>query len=78
MDRPSVYEDRYVVNQNLPYEMIERLPSGDCLSGGVLGKGIRVWAQHESLATVHRHAVSVYAENIGIINLNPRCLSRLD
>ena len=78
MDRPLVYRDSYVVNRNLPYEMIELLPAGEYLGGGVLGKGERVWMQHEPQATAYRHAVSVYAENIGIINLNPHCLSRLD
>lgn len=78
MDRPLVYRDSYVVNQNMPYEVIELLPSGEYLSGGVLGKGQRVWMQHEPQATTHCHAVSVYAEDIGIINLDPHCLSRLD
>ena len=77
MDRPLLYEDGYVVNRNMPYEMVELLPSGAYLSGGVLGKGKRVWMQHEFQGT-YRHAVSVYAEDIGIVSLNPRCLSRLD
>jgi hypothetical protein len=78
MDRPLVYRDSYVVNRNFPYEMAERLPSGEYLGGGVLGKGQRVWMQHDREATTYGHVVSVYAEDIGIINLNPYCLSRLD
>ncbi len=78
MDRPLVYQDRYVVNRNLPYEMVERMPSGDYLGGGVLGKGQRVWMRHETHPDVRGHAVSVYAEDIGLINLNRHCLSRLD
>jgi hypothetical protein len=77
MDRPLVYQDSYVVNRNLPYERIELLPSGEYLSGGVLGKGRRVWMQHEPQVTTYCRAVSVYAEDLGIINLNPQCLSRL-
>ena len=78
MDRPLVYRDSYVVNRNLPYEMVERLPSGDYLGGGVLGKGQRVWMRHEPLTGTRCHAVSVFAEDIGLINLNPCCLSRVD
>jgi hypothetical protein len=78
MDRPFLYGDSYIANQNMPYEMIEVLPSGSCRSGGVLGKGKRVWMRHESQATGYRHDVSVYVEDIGIIVLNPQCLSRLD
>jgi hypothetical protein len=77
MDRPSVYRNSYVVSRNLPYEMVELLPSGEYLGGGVLGKGHRVWMQQEPQAPNCRHAVSVYAEDIGIINLNPDCPSRL-
>jgi hypothetical protein len=77
MDRPLIYRDTYVVNQNFPYEIVERLPAGEHLGGGVLGKGQRVWMQHEPQVTAYRRAVSVYAENIGIISLNPRCLSPL-
>jgi hypothetical protein len=58
--------------------MVEQLPSGEYLGGGVLGKGQRVWMRHEPQATTCRNAVSVYAEDIGIISLNPYCLSRLD
>jgi hypothetical protein len=39
MDRPLIYGDSYVVNRNMPYEMIEALPSGAHRGGGVLGKG---------------------------------------
>ena len=77
MDRPLIYGDSYVVNRNMPYEMIEALPSGAHLGGGVLGKGKRVWMQHQSQETTYYHAVSVYVEDIGIISLNPHCLSRL-
>ena len=78
MDRPLAYRASYVVNRNFPYEMVELLPSGEYRGGGVLGKGQRVWMQHEPRAATYRHAVAVYAEDIGIINLNPHCLSRLD
>ena len=78
MDRPLLYEKPYVVNRNIPYEMIEQLPSGDYLSGGVLRKGVHVWMQHEPLGTLYRRSVSVYAENIGIIDLDPHFLSQLD
>ena len=78
MDRPLVYQDSYVVTRNFPYEVIELLPSGEYLGGGVLGKGQRVWIQHEPQATTYRRAVSVHAEDIGIISLNPCCLLRLD
>ena len=66
------------MNQNMPYEMIELLPSGANLSGGVLGKGKRVWVQRGSQGATYRHAVSAYVEDIGIISINPHCLSRLD
>jgi hypothetical protein len=77
MDRPLAYGDSYIVNRNMPYEMIELLPSGSHLSGGVLGKGRRVWMKHESRGTDYSRAVSVYVEDIGIISLSPRCLSPL-
>ena len=57
MDRPLAYRDSYVVNRNFPYEMVELLPSGEYLGGGVLGKGQRVWMQHEPQAATYRHAV---------------------
>lgn len=78
MDRPLVYRDSYVVNRNFPYEMTELLPCGEYLGGGVLEKGRRVWMQPELDAMTHCHAVSVYAEDLGIIHLNRHCLSRLD
>lgn len=78
MERPSVYEDTYVVNRNLAYEVVELLLTGEYLGGGVLGTGHRVWMQHEPQATTSCHTVSVYAEDIGIVNLNRHCLSRLD
>jgi len=77
MERPSVYQDTYVVNRNLAYEVVELLPTGEHLGGGVLGTGHRVWMQHEPQVMTSCHLVSVYAEDIGIINLNPNCLSRL-
>ena len=78
MDRPLIYQDSYVVNRNLPYEVIEVLPTGEHRGGGVLGKGQRVWMQPDPQAPNTLRAVSVYAEDIGIISLNPHCLSRLD
>ena len=78
MERPLIYRDSYVVDRNFPYERVELLATGQHLGGGVLGKGQRVWMQHEPQATTHRCAVSVYAEGIGIINLNPHCLSPFD
>ena len=78
MVRPSQYRESYVLNRNMPYETVESLASGAYLNGGVLGKGKQVWMQHESQETTCGHAVSVYAEDIGIINLDPHCLSRLD
>ncbi len=77
MDRPLGYQDGYVVNRNMPYEMVELLPCGECLSGGVLGKGQRVWMQHDPQDPAICHAVSVYAENLGIIKLDLHCISRL-
>jgi len=76
MDRPLVYRDSYVLNRNMPYEMIELLPSGAHLSGGVLGKGKRVWMQHQSQGPTYHHAVSVYVEDIGIVSLNLHCRPR--
>lgn len=78
MDRPLVFGDSYIVNRNMPYEMIELSPFGSYLSGGVLGKGKKVWMQHESQEATYCHAVSVYVEDIGIIRVDPHCLSRLD
>ena len=78
MERPSLYEDSYVVKRNLAYEVIEQLPTGEHRGGGVLGAGHRVWMQHEPQATTSCHSISVYAEDIGIVNLNRHCLSRLD
>jgi len=78
MERPSLYQDSYVVNRNLAYEVIELLPSGEYRGGGVLGTGHRVWMQHEPQSMTSCHSVSVYAEDIGIVNLNRHCLSRLD
>ena len=77
MDRPLIYRDSYVVSQNLPYEMIEIRASGSHVSGGVLGKGRRVWMQQDSQGSIHRHAAFAYVEDIGIISLNPHLLSRL-
>ena len=77
MDRPPVYGNSYVVNRNLAYEIVELLPSGKHLGGGVLGKGQRVWMQHEPQATTLGRAVSAYVEGIGVINLNPHSLSPL-
>ena len=78
MDRPVTYRDSYVVNRNLPYEIVELLPAGEYLGGGVLRKGQRVWMRYEPQATTCHRAVSVYAEDIGVISLNPHCLSRVD
>jgi len=72
------YQNSYVVTRNLPYEVTELLPSGEYVGGGVLGKGQLVWMQHETQTAAFCQAVSVYAEDIGIIHLNPRYLSRLD
>jgi hypothetical protein len=55
--------------------MVEQLPSGEYFGSGVVGRGQRVWMRHESQATIYRDAVSVYAEDLGIISLNPCCLS---
>ncbi len=67
-----------MVNRNMPYEMVEVSPFGSYLSGGVLGKGKKVWMQRKPQGTTDCHAVSVYVEDIGIISLDPHCLSRQD
>lgn len=78
MERPSVYEDTYVVNRNLAYEVIEQLPTGEYRDGGVLGAGHRVWMQHDPQATTSCRSVSVYIEDLGVVQLNRNCLSRVD
>ncbi len=78
MVKPEEFERSYVVNQNLPYEMIETRASGDQQSGGVLGKGQRVWMRKPLEICVSHGGVLVYVEDLGVICLDPRRLSHLD
>lgn len=71
MNRPLEFRESYVVIRNLPYEM----PANG--SGGVLSKGRCVWMQPSPRQAPARD-VPVYAEDLGIIWLDPRHLSRLD
>lgn len=72
MNRPLEFRESYVVIRNLPYEM-----HGPNASGGVLSKGCCVWMQPSPRKAPARD-VPVYAEDLGIIWLDPRHLSRRD
>lgn len=78
MNRPNQYREVYVVSRNLPYQMIEKLPTGFCASGGVLGKGQRVWMKKHPSKLTSQKDVTAYAEEVGIIQLDPRLLSPVD
>ncbi len=78
MTKPVQYREVYVVSRNLPYQMIESLPTGRCSSGGVLGKGRKVWMKKHPSELQSARDVKAYAEEIGIILLDPRLLSPLN
>jgi hypothetical protein len=77
--KPSDYEVICMVARNLPYQFEEEHFKGRPMTGGVLGKGRIVWVQR-SLEVKSRFAsalsVSAYAEGIGIVSVDARCLVR--
>lgn len=77
--KPRDYEVICMVARNLPYQCEDEHFKGRPMIGGVLGKGRIVWVQRSLEAKrrfVGASPVSVYAEGIGIVSVDPRCLVR--
>ena len=77
MTKPDQFQEAYVSTRDLPYEMSEGPESSTYTNGGVLGRGKIVWMERPSVEHARSQEVAVFAEDLGIIFLNPRLLTRI-
>ena len=76
MTKPHDYEETCIIIRNIPYQCEDERYKGRSMTGGVLGKGRKVWVQ--SLVGTRKRSVSIsaYVEDIGIVSVDPHYLVR--
>ena len=74
--KPQDYRESCTVMRDTHYEVGEASSKGTHSGSGTLHKGRVVWIQKSLSESAHEPSVSVYAEGVGIVSLDPGCLSR--
>ena len=72
MSKPHDFENTRIAVRNIPYLFQTSDCKGDPAHGGVLGKGHVLWIR--SSMGPDNLPVSVYAEGIGLVELDSHCL----
>jgi hypothetical protein len=72
--KPREYREIYTVMGNTPYQVEEDSLKGLSSDGGVLRKGRIVWVEKRLGKQSPQTLISAYAEEIGLISLDPRFL----
>ena len=72
--KPQEYREIYTVMGNTPYQVEEDSLKGLSSDGGVLSKGRIVWVEKRLGKRSPQTLISAYAEEIGLISLDPRFL----
>lgn len=72
--KPVDYRETCTVTSDIYYEVREGVIQGTHASSGTLHKGRVVWVQKDPEKRNAESLVSAYAEGVGIVLLDPRCL----
>ena len=72
--KPQEYREIYTVMGNTPYQVEEDSIKGLSSDGGVLSKGRVVWVKKQVGKQSPQSLISAYAEEVGLISLDPRFL----
>ena len=72
MAKPHVFKQSYVALHSIPYIEISGSEPEEGLSGGVLGAGQVVWADH--LHQKQPSRVTAFLDSVGVVSLDPRWL----
>jgi hypothetical protein len=72
--KPEDYRETCTVTSDIHYEVREGVIQGPHASSGTLHKGRVVWLQKDPQQSNTDSLVSAYAEGVGIVLLDPRCL----
>ena len=72
--KPQEYREIYTVMGNTPYQVEEDSIKGLSSDGGVLSKGRVVWVKKQVGKQSQQSLISAYAEEVGLISLDPRFL----
>lgn len=72
--KPAEYRQPCTITQETPYQIEPGELKGTHSSTGVLQIGRVVWLQHNPEEHAPEHRLSCYAEGIGIVSVESRCL----
>ncbi len=74
--KPQNYRESCTVTRDIHYEVGQEPGKGTHSGSGTLHKGRVVWIQKPLSESANEPSVSVYAEGVGIVSLDPACLTR--
>ena len=74
MTKPQEFREQRIVRADTRYQLKEDAQKGPYSGSGVLTTGRVVWVQKAEPA-VSSSTVAAYAEGVGIVSLNPDCLT---
>jgi hypothetical protein len=72
--KPDDYRETCTVISDIHYQVREGTAQGTHPSSGTLHKGRVVWLQKDPQQSNAESLVPAYAEGVGIVLLDPRCL----
>jgi hypothetical protein len=78
MDRPPDFKTEYILTQSVPYECADEGRKGTHASKGILQTGRVVWLRGDPTEGGSHERVSVYADGIGMVSLEPRFIKRIE
>lgn len=73
MTKPQEFREQRVVRTDTRYQVREGAQKGTYSGSGVLTTGRVVWVEQAPAASTN--TVAAYAEGVGIVSLNPECLT---
>lgn len=73
--KPEDHRTACVVIHDIPYVVSDEAQKGTQASSGTLRRGRVVWVQKNPADSNEGEKISAYAEGIGIVSLDPACIS---
>ena len=72
--RPEDYRETYVITRDVPYTVAQGQAEGTHPSSGTLHVGRVIWIQRKLVDSKNETTVSAFADGVGIIDIDPKCL----